>query len=216
MVAAACPAQDGDRVLDLGCGVGGAAFCLLERVRGAFISGIDIQPDYIDLARKNAGLNDKSDRIDFITSDIQSFCFSDLKQRAAHVLCNPPFLDAGTYIPSPDAGRATALGHEGQEATLKHWIDCAFHNTKPGGSLTLIHRADYIDRIIQAMGKRYGQVEIIPLWPRAGVAAKRVIIRARRDRKTPAIIHPGLVLHDATGAYTPEAERILRDAAPLL
>jgi tRNA1(Val) A37 N6-methylase TrmN6 len=133
-----------------------------------------------------------------------------------HVLCNPPFLEAGTYMPSPDQARATALGHEGQETALKDWIDCAFHNLKNGGSLTMIHRADHVDKIVQGMGKRFGQIEIIPLWPRTGDPAKRVIVRAIKDRKTPAILHPGLVLHNPDGSYTVEAEKILRHGAMLV
>lgn len=213
MVAAACPAAAGDRVLDLGCGVGGAAFCLMRRVDGLFITGIDIQPDYIDLARQNAALNSNTDRCEFIVDNVGTFRFLTLDQRVDHVLCNPPFLEAGTYTPSPDQGRATALGHADQEIALRDWIDCAFDNMKPGGSLTLIHRADFVDKIIQALGKRFGQTEIIPLWPRAGEPAKRVIIRTRKDRRSPAAIFPGLIIHNPDGSYTAEAEKVLRGAA---
>ncbi len=71
------------------------------------------------------------------------------------------------------------------------------------------------DDIIQALGRRFGAVEIIPLWPRLGEAAKRVIVRARKDRQTPCTLHPGLVLHEAGGGYTPETDGILRDMAAL-
>ncbi|MBI2234083.1 MAG: methyltransferase [Micavibrio aeruginosavorus] len=213
MVAAACPAEAGSQVLDLGCGVGGAAFCLMRRVDNLFITGIDIQPDYIDLARQNAALNSNTDRCEFIVDNVGTFRFSLPDQRVDHVLCNPPFLEAGTYTPSPDQGRATALGHADQDIVLKDWIDCAFDSLKSGGSLTLIHRADFVDKIIQALGKRFGQTEIIPLWPRAGDPAKRVIVRTRKDRRSPARIHPGLVIHNPDGSYTAEAEKVLREAA---
>ena len=54
MLAAACQAGPGERILDMGCGVGGAAFCLLYRVKDCFITGIDNQQECIDLANKNA------------------------------------------------------------------------------------------------------------------------------------------------------------------
>jgi tRNA1(Val) A37 N6-methylase TrmN6 len=94
--------------------------------------------------------------------------------------------------------------------SVKDWIDAGFHLLQPGGSLTMIHRADALDRIVQALGRRFGGVELIPLWPHAGEAAKRIIVRARKDRKTPATVHAGIVLHDAKGEYTQEADRILR------
>ena len=57
-----------------------------------------------------------------------------------------------------------------------------------------------IQRSTDVISAAAGEIEIIPLWPRAGVAAKRVILRAIRNRKTPTVIHPGLVLHEADGA----------------
>ena len=61
-------------------------------------------------------------------------------------------------------------------------------------------------------GKRFGQIEIFPLWPHAGEAARRVIVRAVKDRRSPAKIHAGLVLHERSGEYTPQAEAVLRQA----
>lgn len=210
MVAAACPAASGDTVLDLGCGVGGAAFCLLDRIPNCHVTGIDIQHAYIDLAQQNIALNKKENQTQFLLCNIRTARPETLGQRFDHVICNPPYLEAGTYTPSPDQGRATALGHTEEETGLEDWTDAAFHNLKSGGSLTLIHRADMTDRIIRALGKRFGGIEIIPLWPRAGEAAKRVILRARKDRKSPATLWPGLVLHEENGSYTPETESILR------
>ncbi|MDB5490530.1 MAG: methyltransferase small domain protein [Micavibrio sp.] len=210
MVAAACPAKPGDRILDLGCGVGGASFCLAYRVNNLFITGIDIQPEYIDLARQNAAINNDTNRCEFFMGNIRTFRFPLMDQRVEQVLCNPPFLEAGTYTPSPDQGRATALGHEGQETELTDWIDCAFHALRNGGTLTMIHRADAVDKIVQGLGKRFGQTTIIPLYPREGQAAKRVIVRTKKDSHAPAILHPGIILHNADGTYTAAAEKILR------
>lgn len=216
MVAAACPARDGQRVLDLGCGVGGAGLCLLQRVGArASLTGVDIQADYIELAHRNAALNGREEGCSFLVDNIKNFRISNAKERFDHVLCNPPFLEAGTHTPSPDGGRATALANMVEDVSLIDWINCAFYNLKPGGGLTMIHRADHIDRMVQALGRRFGDVEIIPLYPRRAEAARRVILRARKDRKGAATLHPGLVLHMADGAYTEDAEAILRDGAGL-
>lgn len=216
MVAAACPAKPGETVLDLGCGVGGASFCLGYRVNNIFISGIDMQPEYIDLARQNIFLNGNESRYQFNVGNIGTYRVSSMNQRVGQVLCNPPFLEAGTYTPSPDQGRASALGHKGQGIQLTDWIDCAFHALKNGGVLTMIHRADTVDKIVQGLGKRFGQTEIIPLYPRAGQPAKRVIVRAKKDSHASAVIHAGIILHNADGSYTEAAEKILREGAALI
>lgn len=206
MLAAACKANDGETVLDLGCGVGGAGFCVLERVADTKLTGIDIQEDHVDLARENIALNKMDGRAEFFCSDVREYKGT----RFDHVICNPPYLDAGKHLPSPSKAKATALYHDEENISVKDWIDCAFHHVKSGGTFTMIHRADQTDKIIQGLGKRFGAVEIISLWPRVGEAAKRVIIRAIKDRKTPALMHPGIVLHNTDGSYTLEAENILR------
>jgi tRNA1(Val) A37 N6-methylase TrmN6 len=211
-LASACPAGEGDRVLDMGCGVGGASFCLLWRVPQTYVTGVDIQPDHVDLALGNIALNSMEGRAGFVCVDIRNFR---QENRFDHVICNPPYLEDGSYTPSPSTQRATALGHHGTDVTLQDWLDAGFHNLKSGGSLTMIHRADMTDKIIQGLGRRFGAIEIIPLWPRAGQEAKRVIIRALKDRKTPARLHSGIILHEDDGRYTQEADAVLRDGAAI-
>jgi tRNA1(Val) A37 N6-methylase TrmN6 len=212
MLAAACPAGAGAHVLDMGTGVGGAAFCLLARVPGARVTGIEVQPGYHDLAVRNIALNAAEGRAEFACADIRTF---QADAPFDHVMCNPPYLDAGTHTRSPDEGRSLALGHDDAAMGVKDWVDAGFRLVKSNGTLTVIHRADMVDKIILALGKRFGAIEIIPLWPRASEAAKRVIVRAIRDRRTPAVVHPGLTLHEADGTYTQAAEAVLRSGAPL-
>lgn len=213
MLAAACPAEAGDRILDMGCGVGGASFCLLHRVPDCHLVGIDVQELCIDLANKNKSLNNNTERCEFICGDVCGYTVENPVARFDHVICNPPYMEAGAHTQSPHEGKALALGHG--DASLQDWLDAGFRNLKSGGTFTIIHRADMTDKIILGLGKRFGAIEIIPLWPRQGDAAKRVIIRAIKDRKTPATLHPGLVLHEADGSYTEAAEVILRGEAGL-
>jgi tRNA1(Val) A37 N6-methylase TrmN6 len=208
MLAAACPAQAGERVLDMGTGVGGAAFCVLARVPGAAVTGVEVQSLYHGLAVRNIALNGAEGRADFILADIRDF---EAEAPFDHVICNPPYLDAGTHTRSPDEGRSIALGHRDEAMGVKDWIDAGFRLLKSNGTLAVIHRADTVDKIVAALGRRFGATEIIPLWPRAGENAKRVIVRAVRDRRSPATLRAGIVLHEGEG-YTAAAERILRDA----
>ena len=211
LLAAACPAKSGDTLLDIGCGIGSASFCVLKRIEDCVLTGIDILPEAIELAKHNALLNKMKERTHFKCIDIRDF--DDLT--FDHVICNPPFMDAGEHTRSPSPAKATAIGFGEDDMDLKDWIDCAFRSISGQGSLTIIHRADQVDEIIKAMGKRFGAVEIIPLWPKTGKEAKRVIIRAYKHRQSPARIHPGMTLHQDNGEYTEGAEKILRNMAPI-
>ena len=225
LLAAACKAQVGDHILDLGCGVGGAGLCVLSRVAGVHLTGVEIQADHVELARRNAEVNLFQDRAEFVNADIREYRD---EKAFDHIICNPPYLDAGAHLRSPSLEKATAMGHplkspcpqaegrDGKSDSIKVWIDCAHFCLKSNGTFTMIHRADKIDRIIQAIGKRFGAIEIIPLWPKIGDNAKRVIVRAIKDRKSPAKLHAGLTLHQSDGEYTDEAQKILREAKALL
>lgn len=212
MLAAACPARAGGHVLDMGCGVGGAGLCVLARVADAKLTGIDIQADHIELAQRNIELNEARGRVDFCVSDIRDYKAAG---RFDHVICNPPYMEAGAHTVSPLRRKAVAHGHH-DDISLADWLEAGFHALKSGGSLTVIHRADKTDKIILGLKNRFGAVEIIPLWPRRGEHARRVIVRAVKDRKTPAILHAGVVLHEAEGGYTAAADAILRDMQPIV
>lgn len=212
MLAAACPARAGDHILDMGCGVGGAGFCVLTRVAGTKLTGVEIQGDHVDLARRNIQLNNMQGRADFTVSDIRDFF---APNSVDHVICNPPYMETGAHTVSPSQRKAVAHGHQ-DDTVLDDWLEAGFRALKSGGSLTMIHRADKTDKIILGLKNRFGAVEIIPLWPRVGGNAKRVIVRAVKDRKTPAILHAGVVLHEADGSYTRAADAILRDMQPIV
>ena len=95
---------------------------------------------------------------------------------------------------------------------LAAWLDACLGFLKLGGTLTLIHRADRLDAVLALLA---GGIVVFPLWPGVGKAAKRVIVAARKGSAAPLEIRPGLVLHGPGGAYTPEAEAILREGRAL-
>ena len=78
------------------------------------------------------------------------------------------------------------------------------------GKITFIHRADRLDEILSLLQGNTGEVMVFPLWPKRGAAAKRVIVSARKNIRTPLAMLPGLILHEVDGTYTEQADAILR------
>jgi tRNA1(Val) A37 N6-methylase TrmN6 len=128
-------------------------------------------------------------------------------------MTNPPFYEADAHTRSPQATKAGAHGETALD--LAGWIKASATLLRPGGGLTLIHRADRLGDILRAFEGRFGAAAIFPFWPRDGVEAKRVLVSAIKGRRTLPRLLPGLTLHQSDGAYTMAAEAILRDAAAL-
>jgi len=210
-LAAAVPARPGERVLDAGSGVGAATLCLAARIDGIAIEGLDIDADLAALARDNAGAGGCAGRARFHIGDLRAPPPELRSGGLDHVMTNPPFLEAGRAQPSPQAAKARATV-EGA-VPLADWLHSCLRLLRPKGTLTLIHRADRLDWILAALAGHAGTITLLPLWPRAGVPAKRVIVRATKGASGPARLLAGLVLHDGHGGYTAEANAILRDGA---
>ena len=210
LLAAACPAVAGDNVLDLGCGAGAAALCLATRVSGLKLAGLEVQPAYAELARRNAARHGID--MEVAEGDLRAMPVA-LRRDFDHVICNPPYYPAGG-TPSPVAARAIAMQVE--EVPLGLWITTASQRLRPGGWLTMITGADALPLLLANLGK-LGSASVLPLAARTGHPAKRVILRARKGGKAPFRLLPPFVLHHGPThdgdreCYTHEASGILRD-----
>jgi tRNA1(Val) A37 N6-methylase TrmN6 len=88
---------------------------------------------------------------------------------------------------------------------------------KPRGRLVMIHRAGRLSEVLGALRNcDGGDIRILPILPKAGAVARRVIVDAGKGRKSPDTLFPGFVLHDADGGFTAAADAVLRDAAALM
>ena len=215
-LAAAVTAVPGQSVLELGCGAGVASLCLAARVSGLSVAGVELQPRYADLARRNAVRN--SIALEVFEADL-AVLPPDLRTRNFdHVIANPPYYPAGDGTAAEDAGRELAL----REATpLSVWIDAATRRLKPGGRLTVIHLAERLPELLAACDNRLGSMRILPLAPRIGRPANRVILSAEKGARGPFQLLAPLVLHEGAAhdgdrdSLRPEVQAILRDGAVL-
>jgi tRNA1(Val) A37 N6-methylase TrmN6 len=206
MLAAAVPAGAGDTVLELGAGVGTASLCLARRVTDCSITGIEIDAGIAAIARENVSINAMAERVTIVEGDVLG---SALRGDYHRVFANPPF--------HGDDGQKSS--HEGRERAkrdasgLAAWVEAGLKRTRSRGTLTLIFRADRLAEVLAAAPE--SGVSVYPLWPRAGEAAKRVIVQIVKGSSAPLQMLSGLVLHENGGKYTREADALLRGEANL-
>ncbi|RNF36181.1 tRNA1(Val) (adenine(37)-N6)-methyltransferase [Paracoccus methylarcula] len=190
MLAAACPAQPGETVLELGCGAGVASLCLGWRVPSLKLTGLERQEDYAALARRNAVRNDIP--LDVVTGDLAAMPPGLREQSFDHVIANPPYFLSGSR--AVDSGRDVSRQ---ESLPLAEWIDAGLRRLKPGGMMTVIQRADRLDALLPALQARAGAVTILPVSARTGREAGRIILTARKGSRAPLRLLAPFVMHDA-------------------
>jgi tRNA1(Val) A37 N6-methylase TrmN6 len=218
LLAAATAANAGERAVDLGAGVGAAGLALARRVDGLAVTLVEIEPALAALAQENAERNALAERVCAVCLDVAApaaaFAAAGLPSGTAHrVLMNPPFNTAPEQRPSPDRGRR--LAHVAPPDMLDQWVRTAARLLRPSGVLTLIWRADGLDMLLIALAAGFGAITLLPVHPKPGAVAIRVLARAVKARRAPLALLPALVLTDAAGEPSVEAEAILRAGAAL-
>ena len=220
LLAAAAPVIEGqgERVLDAGAGVGTVGLCVAARIGDAKVTLLEAVPELLRIARENVTRNGLEDRVRAIGADVlgpvaEHRAIGLLSGSFEHVLANPPYLVEGHGRPARDALRAGA--HAMEAGGLECWVRFLARMMTGGGTLTLIHRADALGRVLAALEGRCGALEVLPLHPRAPEPAHRVLVRGRKASRAPLRLLPGVALHGAGHRFLPGIEAVLREGAPL-
>lgn len=222
---AACaptPRSGACRVLDVGAGVGTVGLCIAARCPDAHVVLLEREAALWALARDNIGRNGLEARVfavhgavggtigtlanDPTTYDLVPDSFD-------HAVANPPFHAQGRGTPAPDALKAAS--HAMPEQNLDDWLRFMARMVKPGGTATVIHKADGLPAVLAAFAGRFGDLAILPLHPRAGEPAGRVVVQGVKGSRAPARLLAGFVLHDNGHTFTPQAQTILREGEQL-
>lgn len=209
-LAACLSVQKGDRVLDMGCGVGAASLCLAARVPGLQIVGIEKEKLFVDLAWENVLLNAMGSQVKIQLGDIMDILAD--QEKFTLIMANPPYLAKGNASPSPYPLRARANMEDDRDLSV--WVRVAAQSVVEGGSVHFVHRWDRLDELVRLL-EGIGQVSVLPLVPNAGAVAKRALVKAKKGLSGNTILMPPLILHQEDGTYTEEAQRILRQGAPI-
>jgi tRNA1(Val) A37 N6-methylase TrmN6 len=206
----------GGRLVDVGAGVGAVGLALLARGERSFADLVEIEPALARLAAENAAENGLGARTRIVQADL----FDAKARRAAGladeaadlVVTNPPFFDSRLVRVSPDPGRAKAHAFDGETgaAPLAAWLRASLALLRPGGRFVMIHRPDALPDILAGVASRLGGLALMPVHPRLGAPASRILVAGVKGSKAPLRIAAALILHDAGGGLTEEADAIHR------
>ncbi|WP_342712488.1 methyltransferase [Bradyrhizobium sp. B124] len=210
LLAAATPARSGDRVVDLGSGVGAAGLAVARRVRGIDLVLLEIDPALAELARNNASANAITAEVIVLDVEAGASAFDDLgltSDSADVVLMNPPFNDPSRHRASPDGVRQRA--HVATATTLASWVHVARRILRSNGQLALIWRADGIAEVLAALDRGFGSLEILPVHGEVTSPAIRILVRATKGGRAPTRLHAALLLNEESGVPNKWVQEIL-------
>ncbi|KQS56042.1 methyltransferase [Brevundimonas sp. Leaf363] len=211
LLAAAVEAKPGERLIEAGCGVGGALLQVAARCADVALTGVERDPSAAALASVNAATNGV--RAEIVCADVAAGFRSLALQPFDWAISNPPFFDDPNALRAPAAEKSGAwMADDGLQA----WTRFLLKAVREGGRIVVVHRADRLADLLSLLGETAGSFAIRPIHAHADEPAKRVLVQAIKTGKAPLRLLPPLVLHDRGGAkHTPEAEAILRGEAVL-
>ena len=203
---------DRTALLDLGSGVGTAAFVALTHNGTLAATLVDLNAEMIALAQQNASENGLAARVTTLVADVAAS--GTVRQAAGMgensydtVIANPPFFTHGTL--SPQAARADARHMDAD--LLDRWIKAAAGAAGAGGEIIFIYPAASLAPLLAGFTQRFGAVTILPLSPRPGEAASRVLIRAIKGSRAPLTLLSTRALHEDTArTFAPQFDAIFR------
>jgi tRNA1(Val) A37 N6-methylase TrmN6 len=216
LLSAATPARSGDRVVELGAGIGAAGLAVARRVPNIELVLVEIDEKLAELAHGNAvsnGITAETIVLD-VTSPSRAFVSVGLAPDSADVvLMNPPFNDFTRHRASPD--RTRQIAHVATASALDDWIGAGRRILKTGGFLVMIWRADGIAEVLATLGRGFGGLAILPVHADVTSPAIRVLVRAVKGGKAPTRLEPALILNDDRGRPLKRVRELLEGKAVL-
>ena len=203
------PSRAEVKILDVGSGTGAVSLCLAQQNFGGkrLIHGLELQEELVDLANYSA----KENFFNFVT-----FFHADIRRKIVNteifpcsydiVVTNPPYSEHD--MPSPNPSKA--LAHNHTDFGLKQWLLFCLKMVKPFGKIYMINRVESLPVFIDALSGHVGGIAILPIYSKHNQDAKRIIVCAQKDSKSPSRILEPFIMHDNDGDYTVQAQKILR------
>lgn len=196
-------AKAGDKALDLGTGTGIIPILLAAKTEAAHLTGLEIQPESADMAKRSVLLNHLENRIDIVQGDIREA--SGIFGAAVYdvVTCNPPYMIGQHGLQNPDAPKAIA----------RHEILCTFEDVareaakvlRPGGKFYLVHRPFRLAEIIETLLRYKLEPKRMQLvYPFVDKEPNMVLLEASRGGNSRMTVEKPLIVYKEPGVYMPE------------
>lgn len=193
----------GERVLDMGTGTGIIPILLEAKTKGKHFTGLEIQEESADMARRSVALNGLENKIDIVIGDIKgaSACFGLASFDV--ITSNPPYMNQGHGLVNPKDAKAIAR-HE-ILCTLEDVIGEASRLLKPNGRFYLVHRPFRLVEIINKLTAYKLEPKRMKLvHPYVDKEPNMVLLECVKGGKSMLKVDAPLIVYKEPGVYTDE------------
>ena len=196
-------AKKQERCLDLGCGNGIIPILMEAKTEGKHFTGLEIQPESADMAKRSVALNGLQDRIDIVEGDIKD-ASKIFGASSFHVVTtNPPYMNDSHGLKNPTEVKAISR-HE-VLCTLEDVVREGAKVLKPGGRMYMVHRPHRLIEILGTMKQYKLEPKRMKLvHPFRDKDANMVLIEAVRGGGAWMKVEAPVIVYKEPGVYTDE------------
>ena len=196
-------ARQGDKVLDLGTGTGIIPILMSAKTQAMHLTGLELQEESADMARRSVLLNGLQDKIEIVTGDIREAGSYFQPASFEVITCNPPYMPKGHGLVNP----------EGPKAIARHEIYCTLTDVavaaekllNPGGKLYMVHRPFRLAETFTVLtAHRLTPKRMRLVYPYLDQEPNMVLIEAALDGRSGMVVEKPLIINQAPGVYTEE------------
>lgn len=190
----------GQKILDVGSGVGVVSCCVAWRCPTLETTGVEIVPHLAYLARVNHRLHGFSYRC--VVGDLYVLPFLG---NFDHVFSNPPFYAHHAHTPS-----TCPLKRQGRTLyNLKGWVNFCLRHLKANGTISLIVKTHQLSDVLSCVHQKIGFIRLLPLCSYSTKFSQRIIVQGVKGKKGGLVLHKDFVIHNPDGSHTSQAHDIL-------
>lgn len=194
------------KVIDFCTGTGIIPFLLYGKYSPINITGIEIQDDMVEMAKRSVELNN-IDNINFINKDLKDINYLKTLEKVDVVTVNPPYKlnNAGIVNPSD---KLSIARHEIM-CNLEDVIKASRAVLKDNGRLFMVHRPERLIDIFMLMRKyKIEPKRVRMIHPNKNKAPNIVLVEGQRDGGAFLKWDAPLYVYNENGSYSDEINRI--------
>ena len=194
------------KILDIGTGNAPIPLLLSTKTK-ANITGIEIQKESANLAKKSIQKNELDSQISIICEDVRLWYRQIESDTYDLIICNPPFfsVQSDSYL---NASKEKSIARHELSLTLDDLCKISRKILKNNGFLSLVHRPDRLISIIECMKKNHIEPKKIQyIYPKQNENSHILLIEGKKNGNPGIKILPPLYVHNEDGSYTKEIEK---------